>query len=132
VKDRDALRKELADLNAKVAEALTERKAWMDAHMEEFSEFKVGEEIYDLGTGALLGTVSRLYRYWADKDPCFDTSMSVEVEFREIGSNLFDNTSRYAGSKRFGTREQARRAAASEAEYLAWKARGEDWSELFK
>lgn len=129
-----ALQAELDALNQKVVAVLARRKAWMDAHMENFSNFKVGDEVYDTKTGALLGTVSKLYRYWGERDPRYDTQMAIEIQYRKDGSkNCYDNSSRHAGvGPDFGTKEQAWQAAQSRADYLAWKARGENWSEGFK
>jgi len=106
--DKTALNAELAALNAAVDAALKARKDWMDAHMEAYSEFKVGDEIYDIRTGERMGVVSKLYRYQARHNPIYDTSMSVDVEFTNNGW-CFDNTSRYGGSRWFGTKDQMRR-----------------------
>lgn len=131
------LQKELDKLNAEVTAVLAKRKVWMDAHMADFSTFKIGDEVYDTNTGALLGVVSKLYRYWGERDPRYDTQMSIEIEYRVEGSsegmNFIDNSSRHAGAgPSFGTKEQAQQAAQSRAEYLAWKARGGNLEEVFK
>ena len=128
------LQTELDTINKEVEAVLAKRTAWMDAHMQDFSKFNVGDPVYDVRTGQFLGTVTRLYRYWKDKDPRYDTSMSVVIEYRQAGhSNVYDNSSHYAGTgPSFGTLEEARKHAEGAAEYLAWKARGEDWTELFK
>jgi hypothetical protein len=131
---QEKLQIELDTLNKEVEAVLAKRRAWMDAHMEDFSEFKIGDEVYDLNTGTLLGVVSRLYRYHQDRDPRYDNQMAVEIEYRMEGSkNCFDNSSRHAGAgPSFGTKEQAAQSVRSMAEYLAWKARGSDWAEVFK
>jgi hypothetical protein len=128
------LRVQLDALNAGVVAALAARKAWMDARMEDFSNFKVGDEVYDAKTGALLGVVSKLYRYWGNRDPRYDTQMSIEIEYLQDGTtNCYDNSSRHAGvGPSFCTREEARSATKSRAEYLAWEARGSNWEEVFK
>jgi hypothetical protein len=128
------LQTELDALNKEVEDTLAKRTTWMNAHMEDFSDFKVGDEVYNPNTGTLLGVVSRLYRYHQDGDPRYDDHMDVEIEYRMTGSkNCFDNSSRHAGGgPSFGTREDALQTAKSRAEYLAWKARGSDWSEFFK
>lgn len=132
-KSNVALQPELDALNAEVTAVLAKRKAWMDAHMADFSEFKVGDEVYDQQTGNFLGTVTELYRYWdSQRNPLYDTSMSVEIRFRTPSGGI-DNSSRHAGAGPwFCTREDAIAAAKSRAEYLAWKARGSDWTEVFK
>lgn len=128
------LQAELDVLNVEVTAVLAKRKAWMDAHMQDFSNFKVGDEVYDANTGRLLGAVSELYRYHAEHSPQYDTHMTIEIQFRMEGTtNCYDNSSRHAGvGPHFATRQEAEDAMRSRAEYLAWKARGEDWSEVFK
>lgn len=126
------LQAELNVLNAEVVAVLAKRKAWMDAHMQDFSNFKVGDEVYDSNTGRMLGVVTELYRYWGERDPRYDTGMDIEISYRNSGGGI-DNSSRHAGGgPSFCTREEAAEAMKSRAEYLAWKARGSDWSEVFK
>lgn len=104
----------LALLNAEVAAAVKKRTDWMDAHMADYADVQVGEELYELATGRLMGTVSRLYRYWGTdrnngmvRDPQYDTSMSVEYEFQPDPSKpYFDNTSRYLGGHIYGPKDQ--------------------------
>lgn len=126
------LKAELDTLNEEVKAALAKRKAWMDAHMEDFSNFKVGDEVYDRNTGQLLGVVTELYRYWGDRDPRYDTGMNIEIHYRDR-RGIIDNSSRHAGAgPSFCTREEAAQAVKARAEYLAWKLSGGDWGELFK
>lgn len=62
--------------------------------MVDYAKFKVGDPIYERETGVCLGTVTKLYRYWGDqRDPRYDTSMSIEYQFN-TGGNFHDNTSR--------------------------------------
>lgn len=103
----------LALLNAEVAAAVKKRTDWMDAHMADYADVQVGEELYELATGRLMGIVSRLYRYWGTdrngmvRDPQYDTSMSVEYEFQPDPSKpYFDNTSRYLGGHIYGPKDQ--------------------------
>ena len=90
---------ELKALNDAVTSAIEKRAAWMDAHMLDYAKYRVGDPIFDLGTGRQLGVVSRLYRYWAHHNELLDTSMSIEYEYEVLGawsgpSRHFDNTSR--------------------------------------
>lgn len=91
-----AIQARLNELNNEVAVVLAKRRAWMDAHMAEFAKVPIGEDIYDLDTGQRLGKVIKHYRYWADRDPCHDTSMDVHCEYNTHG-NCYDNTSRQPG-----------------------------------
>ena len=90
-----ALEGVLDKLTAKFAAAWAERKSWMDAHMEDFARFKVGDEIFNLETGERLGEISQLYRYWGsdNRDPQYDTTMDIQYQYH-TGNNCFDNTSR--------------------------------------
>lgn len=118
--DREALRAELKLINAGIDAILGHRRKWMDDHMDDFANHHVGDEIYDLKTGRLLGTITKLYRYWEDRDPRYDTSMTVEYQYRVAGTeNHYDNTSRHGGLLQFGTAEQAAESLKSRAEYLA-------------
>lgn len=100
---------ELEALNANVDRAIAARKAWMDEHMDDYARYHLGEVLVDLDTGQTLGTVTKLYRYFGDRDPRFDTRMEIQYEFtREIGSYgsaMSDNTSRQPGL-RYGTKEE--------------------------
>jgi hypothetical protein len=105
---------ELARLNQAVDDAVAARKAWMDAHMADYARFQVGEVVYDMRTGQLLGSISSLYRYHAD-DSRFDRSMSIDYQIQEPGwDNCYTNTSSL--HCHVGTAEQL-------AESLEWDAR---------
>lgn len=108
---------DLKRLNANVEAALAKRRAWMDAHMADYARFQVGETLFNMRTGELLGVVSKLYRYWASSgdNPRYDTAMNVEYEFK-TPAGYFDNTSRHAGTVWVGT-------AAQFADQLESKAR---------
>ena len=108
---------ELDALNEAVDEAIRKRTAWLDAKMAEVCTLKVGDDIYDLDSGRRLGIVTRLYRYWGPhdpggecRDPRYDKSCSVEVEYSDSPGSR-DNTSRHAGARSFGTKEEAAREA---------------------
>lgn len=101
---------ELASYNAAVAAAIEARRTWLDAKMHECSHLQPGDDIYDTDTGTRLGKVSKLYRYWRDRDDGIrDTRASCEYEY-ETSPRGFDNTSRQT-TRSFGTRDQAIRAA---------------------
>ena len=92
---RELLLQELKQLNAEVDAVLAKRKAWMDEHMKDFAQVQVGEDIYDLSTRTKLGTVTKHYRYWGERNPVFDTSMNVHCEYQPNPNvRTFDNTSR--------------------------------------
>lgn len=123
----EGIQEQLAALNAEVDAALKKRRDWMDAHMPECSAVKVGEDIWDIDRGVYLGVVTKLYRYWADRDPRYDTQMSIEAEYREYPNRgYYDNTSRQT-SVNFGSREEARSRLEARA-----KAANLDWAEVYK
>jgi len=100
----DDEKSELANLNAAVTSAIAARRQWLDAKMHETSRLKVGNDIYDVDSGRKLGTVSRLYRFWEDRDDGIrDTSIECSYEY-ETMPRCFDNTSRQTGV-RLGTQE---------------------------
>ena len=119
----NALRGELAVLNAEFFAAMAKRKTWMDAHMEDFARFKVGDEIFEIHSGKRLGVISKLYRYWGSnhRDPQYDTTMNIAYEYH-TGNNCFDNTSRRPIS--IGTAQDLRDNAV-------WKDSVATWSECF-
>lgn len=97
--------KQLEDMNMAVKEAIRLRREWLDRKMEEYADVKVGEVLYELGSGQPVGVVSRLYRYWQDRDEGVrDTHLDVNYEYN-TGGNCFDNTSRQDGSD-FGRFDQ--------------------------
>ena len=96
MKSSPELDRELALLNKKVKDAVKERKAWMDAHMADYAEFQVGDNLYDYQTGEFLGIITEHYRYHGDGDQRFYTSMNIEYRYRNpinIHPHI-DNTSR--------------------------------------
>ncbi len=81
-------------MTEKIEAAIAERTAFMDAHMSQCSRFQIGDPVYD-EHGSKLGTVMNLYRPWRDRDPLYDTSMDVSVQYKMEGhENFFDNSSR--------------------------------------
>jgi hypothetical protein len=103
---------ELANLTAAVSAAIAARRVWLDAKMHECSRLQVGDDIYDLTSGTMVGTVSRLYRFWADRDEGVrDTSVHCDYEY-ETSPRCFDNTSRQSG-RSFGSRDDALHCADS-------------------
>lgn len=101
----DCDEKQLGELNKAVASALTARREWLDSKMSEYAEMQVGEDVYDLHTCDKVGTVSKLYRYWRDRDDGVrDESLSIDYEF-QTSANYFDNTSRQPF--KLGSRTQA-------------------------
>lgn len=107
---------ELDALNSAVAASIETRRAWLDAKMHETSHLQVGDDIYDVESGAKLGKVSRLYRYHTDRNDLYDTDAYCHYEY-EVGRLTFDNTSRQSG-RWFGTREDAARHAERRAAQL--------------
>lgn len=113
---------ELKALTAAVESAIKARKDWMDANMAHYAKFKVGDEIYDRRSGLCLGVVTKLYRYWGSQnDPRHDTSMNVEYEYRQPGSNFIDNTSSRGSftDYAFATREEMAAEFKARAERMA-------------
>jgi hypothetical protein len=102
----DAEQRELDDLTAAVTTAIEKRRDWLDTKMHESSHLHPGDDIYDLQTGAKLGKISELYRYWRDRDEGVrDTSHYCGYQY-ETQPRCFDNTTRQIG-RSFGTRKQA-------------------------
>ena len=113
----DAERQHLDALNAAVVQAIQARTEWLDAKMHECSRLQIGDDIYDVNSGARLGKVTALYRFWRDRDDGIrDTSLDCQYEY-DMGSRCFDNTSRQPG-RTFGTREEALQRAERRAERL--------------
>lgn len=107
----------LSQLNAAVDEAIERRRDWLDKEMLATASLKVGDEIYDLEKGLRLGVVSKLYRYWRDRDEGVrDRYISVEYEYK-TRPGCFDNTSCQPGL-RHGTRQEAADALKWRAEWL--------------
>lgn len=121
MKDEETIKRldaDLARLNDAVKHALRTRKAWMDEHMPDYAKVQVGEEIFDMRTCERLGVVTKLYRYHGDRDPRYDTSMSIEYEFEtgRSGCAIFhDNTSRHGSYFPVGTRAEV-------VDRLRWRA----------
>lgn len=113
---------QLFTLNELVAQAIAARTKWLDAKMVECSSLKVGDDIYDLRTGQKVGTVCRVYRYWAHYGELYDTCPYWDYDY-EIDQHpqCFDNTPRQSGGHFFGTKEEARRAMLSKADSLQRK-----------
>lgn len=102
----DELRQQLDALTAAVKEAVDKRTAWLDEHMVEVSKFKIGDGIYNIETGARLGTISAIKRHWAG-DANHDDSLGVYHEYLIEGeSHCYDNTSRQRGITRLGTLDE--------------------------
>jgi len=89
-------------MNDRVSSAIDERTEFLDALCGSISEFKIGDSIYDIKDGRLLGTVSKICR-WHRGHHEFDRSASFYYEYLIPGTtNCHDNTSRqyvYVGSK---------------------------------
>ena len=79
--DNDTLRV----LNEDIEIAIKNRTAFLDRKMEEYAKVAIGEDMYNLKTGKLLGVVSEHYRYH-EGDSRFDTSMNIKYRFTN-GSN---------------------------------------------
>lgn len=105
----------LKELNDAVDKAITDRKQWMDDHMKDFAKYQVGEQLYNLDTGELLGTITKLYRYYAHHHPEMDRIMRIDYVYK-TSPNTNDNTSRHGGRLWYGNKEELERQ-------LAWKLR---------
>ena len=68
----------------------------MDSKMEEYADMQVGEEIYNLVTGERLGVITKLYRYWDNKDVYKDEFFEIDYQYQVCESG-YDNTSRQQG-----------------------------------
>jgi len=102
--EQDALR----ILTNDVESAIARRRAWLDRKMDETSDLHIGDEIYDVRTGTMLGVVRKLYRFWRDRNEgVLDDSVSCEYEY-EFEPGCLMNTSSQPEIF-FGTKEDARR-----------------------
>lgn len=54
--------KTLEALNKAVDDAAQARKKWLDENMERYSDFKIGDEVFDMDTLSFAGIVTELYR----------------------------------------------------------------------
>ena len=86
----------LEELNNAVNTATEARRRWLDSKMAEYALVPIGEDIYDLSNGKLLGVVTGYYRYHQD-DPRFDDNFAIEYTFAPDRKtfNFTDNTSRF-------------------------------------
>lgn len=125
---RPELDVELKALNTAITAAIDTRRAWMDAHMVDYAKYAVGEDLYDLKTGQLLGTITKLYRpTWGIDNPLYQTSMDVHYEYRIGDSSIYDNTSRQMYLS-FGSRAELMRRREYELERLQ---RGDSVGSIF-
>lgn len=110
-------RQKLDELNTAVDKAIATRRTWLDAKMPEFSRFQVGDDLYNLRSGVLLGKVSSLYRLLRDESKgVMDSSPYCHLRF-EVSPDCFDNTSRQPDLL-IGSREDAIKFAEQQAETL--------------
>lgn len=116
--EQERLLTELFELQAKLDAAQAARTAWMDEHMKDFAKVQVGEDLYDLMTGNRLGRVTRHYRYWAMRDPRYDTSMHIDYEFKDYAGHN-GNTSSRGSASWYGTQEEAARILENRARMLS-------------
>ena len=90
----DDERAELAGLTEAVKTAIFRRRIWLDRKMQELSDIQVGDVIEDQN-GHRLGIVSRLYRFWRDREEgIHDTQIAIEYEYLTGNYKTADNTSR--------------------------------------
>lgn len=107
---------ELAALNDGVSAAIAARAAWLDAMMAQTSDLQVGDDIYDLRSGAKVGVITALYRYHSGRNDLYDTSHCCHYRY-QVHAGYQDNTSRQSGAS-FGTKAQALARAESQADRL--------------
>ena len=98
---KEELQKQLTAKNAAIKTLVDEHASWMDEHMHRFAKVPVGEDIYNIQTGELLGRVVGHYRFWAEQNPLLDISFEVECSY-ENAFGVIDNTSSQPHI-RFGT-----------------------------
>lgn len=85
---------ELAELNEAVKQAINKRTAWLDDKVKELARFSFGDEIYDMSSGRLLGTVTDIQR-WHRGHAEYDCSVDFFYTYKIAGrGNSYDNTSR--------------------------------------
>tara|TARA_Y100000310_G_scaffold345655_1_gene467803 strand:+ start:17679 stop:18104 length:426 start_codon:yes stop_codon:yes gene_type:complete len=90
----DEEKKKLELFNIQVGHAIERRKLFLDSLMEKYAKVKIGEDIYDLHTGKLLGVVKGYYRYWEDRDDGVrDNFLAIDYLYTSPHSKILDNTS---------------------------------------
>lgn len=106
----DALEAERLALDAEYTAVVAKRKAWKDAHMADYARYAIGTEVFWLRgklAGARWGVITNHYRYWGDRDPQYDTSMSIEYEVQERPQCFGNSSGRSAmAGWDFGTKEE--------------------------
>jgi len=91
---KKALEAEFQLLNDEVEAAIKKRKEWIAAHLEDFSKFKPGDEIWDGRSGRKLGVCESLYHAtWGRSGEVARESMGVYAQYRSQ-NGFMDNTSR--------------------------------------
>jgi len=96
----------LKELNYAVTNAIKYRRDCLDAKIEEYAKFKVGDDIYNVKALQRLGVVRKLYSFWRDRnDGVLDISMDINYEYKIVGTNnSFSNTSSHPNIL-YGTKE---------------------------
>jgi hypothetical protein len=106
---------ELENLNEAVSQAISKRKKWLDTMTVKCADVKIGEKLYDVTTGRVLGVVSDIYR--PTPNDLYDTTVSVHYRY-ETSRNCFNNTSSQPGLY-VGSKQQAIDYAASRLKALS-------------
>lgn len=75
----ERLRNEYDVINKQAINAKKQRTEWINKHLEDFAQFKIGELVYDISTDMKIGTVTRYLAsdYLRNNT---DASMSVTYE----------------------------------------------------
>ena len=103
----------LKELNKLVKLAINNRMKWLDANMAKYANIGIGEKIYNLKNGSVLGEVTRQYRI-------DDSEMTIYYEYRMEGHpNSYSNTS--CNQIKVGTKEQYIQRLKHKQEMLAWE-----------
>lgn len=66
----DEHKKEIDFLNAAIEKAINDRTQWLDAHMEEYADYPIGEMLYDSQYGNAVGTVVKIWRRYGPNSGC--------------------------------------------------------------
>lgn len=104
----------LKALNKAVDDAIEIRTKWLDEKMYEYSEFKIGDQIFD-NENRFLGVVTGLYRYQSSQNKLYDTDL--DIDYRYKGNNGYeDNTSSQMIC--FKTKEDVKRSLEWELDAL--------------
>lgn len=98
IKREESDRIRLNELNDAIKSLVNERTKFLDECMEKYSEFKIGDDVYDIDTGLKVGVVKRISRHHRGNAE-YDTSFGCDIEFENIHVGAFYKINYKHGTK---------------------------------